>query len=108
MENLLSNAVKYTRTRERAMIEVGSSGDEEETAFFVRDNDVGFNVQYSINSSGCSNCLYGTGEFEGTGIELANAWRIVRRHGDRVWAEARVKKGPPSTSRFCDLRRVNG
>jgi len=45
--NLLSNAVKYSRLQDPAVIEVGSISYEREIVFFVQDNGVGFDVQYS-------------------------------------------------------------
>ncbi len=92
--NLLSNAAKYTRPRERARIQIRCAKTSEgEWQFYVRDNGVGFDMQYSNKLFGVFQRLHHPEEFDGTGISLANVRRSVNRTGGRTWAEAKVDQG---------------
>jgi signal transduction histidine kinase len=96
--NLLSNALKYTRTRAKAVIEIGArDGRDNETVMSISDNGVGFDMRYADKLFGVFQRMHRADEFEGCGIGLANAQRIVTRHGGSIWANATLGSG----ATFC-------
>jgi light-regulated signal transduction histidine kinase (bacteriophytochrome) len=92
LEALLQNACKFTRGREPARIEVGVQSATP-PVYFVRDNGVGFDMRYAHKLFSPFQRLHSEREFEGAGIGLAAVYRIVRRHGGRIWAEGAPDRG---------------
>ncbi|MBB5293194.1 ATP-binding protein [Deinococcus metallilatus] len=92
-QNLLGNAVKYSRTRERAVIEVWAETSGHDHVIHVRDNGVGFDPAFRDKLFEVFGRLHSAQEFEGDGVGLASVERIVERHGGRVWAEGQPGEG---------------
>jgi PAS domain S-box-containing protein len=91
--NLVSNAVKYSQPRSPATIQIGTEDRDQEILFFVRDNGVGFDMEYAHKLFGVFQRLHSEEQFQGNGIGLANIRKIVSRHGGRTWAEGAPDQG---------------
>jgi signal transduction histidine kinase len=93
LQNLLGNSGKYTDKREEALIEFGVTTIGAETVYFVRDNGIGFDAADSERMFEAFRRLPNAGQFEGSGIGLATAQRIINRHGGRIWCEGELEVG---------------
>jgi light-regulated signal transduction histidine kinase (bacteriophytochrome) len=113
-QNLISNAIKFTRKIDHAVIEIGTttarphSSDREEqveqNCIFVRDNGVGFNMEYYNKLFNMFQRLHSADEYEGTGVGLALVKRIISKHGGLIWAESEPGKG---TTFYFTLGEIN-
>ncbi len=93
LENLIGNAWKYTSKQDSSEIEFGSIAENGETVFFVRDNGAGFNPRYADRLFRPFQRLHSQVEFAGTGVGLATAYRIISRHGGKIWATGERRQG---------------
>ncbi len=93
LDNLLTNAIKFSQKQPVSQIEFGHYEYDEGPVFFVRDNGVGFDMQYVGKLFGAFQRLHTDKEFEGTGIGLATVERIIHRHHGRIWAESKAGQG---------------
>jgi signal transduction histidine kinase len=93
LDNLIGNAWKFTRPVTNPRIEVGMSGENGTRAYYVRDNGVGFEMEYRKKLFTPFQRLHAQRDFEGTGIGLATVRRVIRKHGGDVWAESEPGRG---------------
>jgi light-regulated signal transduction histidine kinase (bacteriophytochrome) len=94
LENLLNNAVKFTSKHSQAKIELGTITQKDGSlVYFVRDDGVGFDMNYADKLFSPFQRLHGMQEFQGNGIGLATVQRVVRRHSGQIWAEGAIEGG---------------
>ena len=93
LANLLGNAFKFTRGRPAPRVEVGARSAGGDMVYLVRDNGAGFDMKYADKLFQVFSRLHHQHEFEGTGVGLALAQRIVQRHHGRIWAEGVPNQG---------------
>jgi signal transduction histidine kinase len=96
LANLLRNAVKFSAQRDPAVVRVGCRGDNGAAStktYYVKDNGVGFDMQYSNRLFGVFQRLHRAAEYPGTGVGLAIVQRIIQRHGGKIWADAAPGEG---------------
>ena len=111
--NLISNAIKYGCESGGTEIKIGY--EEESRAFYVADNGIGFDMQYHDRIFNVFQRLQLPEEYEGTGIGLAVAKRLVERHNGGIWAESEKGSGstfyvqlPPGGSHKISRKRNKG
>lgn len=97
LENLLGNAWKYTRKKEKAIIKFGSThqgvGLSAVTVYYIRDNGVGFDMEYVDKLFKPFQRLHNNTDYEGTGIGLASVKRMIERHEGRIWIQSVINQG---------------
>lgn len=91
--NLIANAIKYSSKKQHPVIEIKSEKNAEEIIYSVKDNGVGFDMQYAGKLFGVFQRLHSADEFPGTGVGLAMASRIIAKHKGRIWAESKINQG---------------
>lgn len=90
LSNLIDNAVKFSCNQSLAKVEIGTLPDD---TIFVKDNGVGFQIEYAEQLFAAFGRLHSQKQFKGTGIGLAIVQRIIHRHGGKIWAESIPHQG---------------
>ncbi|MEJ2180614.1 MAG: PAS domain S-box protein [Gammaproteobacteria bacterium] len=93
LQNLIENAWKYTRDISPAHIELGKQKQNGEIVYYVKDNGVGFDMEYTAKLFKPFHRLHSAEDFEGTGIGLATVQRVIQRHGGKIWIKAEKNNG---------------
>jgi len=91
--NLISNAVKYSQYKPEQIIDIGSNEKNGVVEYYIKDNGTGFDMQLYDKLFGVFQRLHTSEKFEGTGIGLATVQKIIRKHGQTIWAESILNEG---------------
>ncbi len=93
IDNLLSNAVKYSSKTDRPKVCFGTMQVGSDVVYYIKDNGIGFDMSSADRLFNAFQRLHSRDEYEGLGIGLATARRIVSRHAGRIWAESKPGEG---------------
>jgi signal transduction histidine kinase len=91
--NLITNAIKFSSKEKKPVINICGYTKDRVNVYYVKDNGVGFNPEYTHKLFCVFQRLHKSDDFEGTGVGLAIIQRIIHRHGGKVWAEGEEGKG---------------
>jgi PAS domain S-box-containing protein len=103
-QNLLSNAIKFSREGEPAVVNVSTVQGVDNLArreeYFgkychirVKDNGIGFEEKYAKSIFNLFEKLHGKDTYEGTGIGLAIAKKIVEKHNGHITVKSKPGVG---------------
>lgn len=92
LQNLVANGIKF-RGGNEPKLDIGANRISGGWMFYVRDNGIGFDMQFQERIFLIFQRLHGRDEYAGTGLGLAVCKRIVERHGGKIWAESKPGEG---------------
>lgn len=97
LRSIIDNAFKFSQGQPKTVIEIGSTNRHPKhpgsTAYFVKDNGIGFDMAYAQSLFQPFHRVHGVDEYSGNGIGLSIAKRIIDRHGGRIWLESAPGEG---------------
>ncbi|MGV3725204.1 PAS domain S-box protein [Hydrogenophaga sp.] len=93
LRNLVGNAIKFSQSHAQPQVEIGARNEPSQRLLWVRDNGVGFDMQYHDRIFGIFQRLQRAEDYAGTGVGLALVAKAVQRMGGRVWAESQPGQG---------------
>jgi PAS domain S-box-containing protein len=92
-QNLISNALKFRADDRVPRVRIAAAAQGDMWIFSVEDNGIGIETQYSERIFQMFQRLHERGKYEGSGIGLAIAKKIVERHGGEIWLASEPGRG---------------
>ncbi|OAN49338.1 sensor histidine kinase [Magnetospirillum moscoviense] len=93
VQNLLENSIKFRDPARPLTIAITCADGGPEWRFTIADNGIGFEQAYAERIFGIFQRVVDPEEYEGVGVGLALAKKIIDYHGGRIWAEGRPGVG---------------
>ena len=91
-QNLIGNAIKY-HSKETPKIHISAKKEKSQYLFSIKDNGIGISPEHLKRIFTIFQRLHTREEYEGTGIGLAIAQKIVHQQGGEIWLESELGKG---------------
>jgi light-regulated signal transduction histidine kinase (bacteriophytochrome) len=92
-QNLIGNALEFRKPDESPKIHISAHKEDNEYLFSVNDNGIGMEPQYKERIFIIFQRLHTIDVYNGTGIGLSVAKKIVERHGGHIWVESELGEG---------------
>ena len=96
-QNIISNALIYQPKNQKPIINVRSENDELETRIYISDNGLGISNEDQHKIFDIFTRLHRREDFEGTGLGLSLAKKLIEKMGGRISLNSELGKG----SEFC-------
>jgi len=92
-KNIISNAIKFSSKNESAQITISGAETETEYEFIIKDNGIGISKKYHKKIFLLFKRLNTKNNFDGIGLGLKIAQKIVNNHGGKIWVDSKHSKG---------------
>ena len=103
LTNLISNALKFSADSNPPKIQIGRDQNRKKV-LFIKDNGIGFNMEYSEKLFTPFQRLHSEQDFPGTGIGLAIIKRVIEQHHGKIWVDAAINQGATFYFTFGKMR----
>lgn len=99
--NLIQNAIKFTAEGKAPVVDIKvHEKTSESVTYLIRDNGIGFDMEYKDRIFELFQRLHGRAAYSGTGLGLAICKKIMERHGGEIWADSEKGVGTSMYLRF--------
>ena len=97
LDNLIDNAIKFTRDVQSPEIFIGSTRQDVACLLTIKDNGIGFDMNYGEKIFEIFQRLHLPEEYPGTGVGLALVKKAIDRLGGRITVKSKIGEGTTFT-----------